>query len=267
MKGVKKFFSRFYVALCFLFFYLPIAVMMIFSFNSSKSLSHFTGFSVKWYKELMGNYEVISAVIVSVTIAVLATVISTALGTVTAIGLSKSRRFLKEYLLNVNNFPILNPEIVTAIGVMLLFSALTVPKGYMTMLLAHIMFCTPYVITSVYPKVKSLDPNLANAAMDLGATPFQALIKVIIPMIRQGVYAGALLAFTMSFDDFVISYFVTGNGVKNISIVVYNMTKRMNPTINALSTIVIIVIAVIVLCVNIIPILKKSKSKKLKRET
>lgn len=267
MKGVKKFFSRFYVALCFIFFYLPIVVMMIFSFNSSRSLSHFTGFSVEWYKELIGNYEIISAVIVSVTIAILATVISTALGTITAIGLSKSRRFLKEYLLNVNNFPILNPEIVTAIGVMLLFSALTIPKGYMTMLLAHIMFCTPYVITSVYPKVKSLDPNLANAAMDLGATPFQALIKVIIPMIRQGVYAGALLAFTMSFDDFVISYFVTGNGVKNISIVVYNMTKRMNPTINALSTIVIAVIAVVVLFVNVIPILKKNKSKKLERES
>jgi len=207
-----------------------------------------------------------SAVFVSVTIALIATVVSTILGTITAIGLSKSRKFLKEYLLNVNNFPILNPEIVTAIGVMLLFTSLTVPKGYVTMLLAHIMFCTPYVITSVYPKVKSLDSNLANAAMDLGATPFQALIKVIIPMIRQGVYAGALLAFTMSFDDFVISYFVTGNGVKNISIIVYNMSKRMNPTINALSTLVIAVIAVVVLVVNVIPAIRKSKLKKLKEE-
>ncbi len=113
------------------------------------------------------------------------------------------------------------------------------------MLLAHISFCTPYVITSVYPKVRSLDPNLANAAMDLGATPFQALTKVIVPMIKDGIFAGALLAFTMSFDDFVISYFVSGNGVKNISIVVYNMTKRINPTINALSTIVIVVIVLV----------------------
>lgn len=266
MTGFKKFFSRFYVALCFLFFYLPIVVMMVFSFNSSKSLSNFTGFSLQWYEELMDNHEIMSAVFVSVTIALLATAISTVLGTITAIGLSKSRKFLKEYLLNVNNFPILNPEIVTAIGVMLLFTALTVQKGYVTMLLAHIMFCTPYVITSVYPKVKSLDPNLANAAMDLGATPLQALVKVIIPMIRQGVYAGALLAFTMSFDDFVISYFVTGNGVKNISIVVYNMSKRMNPTINALSTIVIAIIALVVIAVNVIPALKKSKSKKLKEE-
>lgn len=262
MKRLKRLFSKFYIVLCFAFFYLPIFVMVIFSFNSSKSLTHFTGFSMRWYEELLNNSEVISAVIVSVTIAILATVISTALGTLTAIGLSKSRKFLKEYLLNINNIPILNPEIVTAIGLMLLFSSAGLPKGYVTMLLAHIMFCTPYVITSVYPKVKGLDPNLANAAMDLGATPFQALIKVILPMIRQGVFAGALLAFTMSFDDFVISYFVTGNGVKNISIVVYNMTKRTKPTINALSTLVIAVIIVVLVLVNVIPMIKKGKVRK-----
>ncbi|MFR6582973.1 MAG: ABC transporter permease [Ruminococcus sp.] len=137
-------------------------------------------------------------------------------------------------------------------GLMLLFSSLGMTKGYLTMLLAHIAFCTPYVITSVYPKVRSLDPNLANAAMDLGATPYQALTKVIVPMIKEGIFAGALLAFTMSFDDFVISYFVSGNGVKNISIVVYNMTKRINPTINALSTIVIVVIVLVLLFANLI---------------
>lgn len=135
---------------------------------------------------------------------------------------------------------------------MLLFSSLGFRKGYFTMLLAHISFCTPYVITSVYPKVRSLDPNLANAAMDLGATPFQALTKVIVPMIKDGIFAGALLAFTMSFDDFVISYFVSGNGVKNISIVVYNMTKRINPTINALSTIVILVIVLVMVFANVL---------------
>lgn len=249
MKRLGRFFSKFYVVLCFAFFYLPILVMIVFSFNDSKSLSNFTGFSVQWYQRLLTDREIVSAVVVSVSIALLATFFSTVLGTLTAIGLSKSRKFLREYLLNVNNFPIMNPEIVTAIGCMLLFSSIGLPKGYMTMLLTHIMFCTPYVITSVYPKVKSLDPNLANAAMDLGATPFQALIRVIVPMIRQGIFAGALLAFTMSFDDFVISYFVTGNGVKNIAIVVYNMTKRINPTINALSTIVIFVI-VLVLVIN-----------------
>lgn len=259
MRGLKRLFSRFYLVLCFVFFYLPILVTMIFSFNSSKSLTKFTGFSMRWYNELLSNSEIMSAVYVSITIALLATVISTILGTMTAIGLTKSRKLLREYLLNVNNFPILNPEIVTAISLMLLFSSLAIPKGYITMLLAHIAFCTPYVITSVYPKVRSLDPNLAYAAMDLGATPFQALTKVVIPMIRQGIFAGALLAFTMSFDDFVISYFVTGNGVKNISIIVYNMTKRINPTINALSTIVILVIMIVLIVVNVIPVIRKRK--------
>ena len=141
-------------------------------------------------------------------------------------------------------------------------------KGYLTMLLAHIAFCTPYVITSVYPKVRNLDPNLANAAMDLGATPYQALTKVIVPMIKEGIFAGALLAFTMSFDDFVISYFVSGNGVKNISIVVYNMTKRINPTINALSTLVIVVIVLVLLFANLIlPKLQDSTVKKMNPRT
>ena len=260
MKQKKSIFSRFYVLLCLVFFYLPILVTMIFSFNSSKSLTRFTGFSMRWYNELIHNTEVSKAVYVSLTVAILATVISTVIGTITAIGLSKSRKVVKELLLNINNLPILNPDIVTAIGLMLLFSSMGFRKGYLTMLLAHIAFCTPYVITSVYPKVRSLDPNLANAAMDLGATPFQALTKVIVPMIKDGVFAGALLAFTMSFDDFVISYFVSGNGVKNISIVVYNMTKRINPTINALSTIVILVIVVVLVFANLIPRLMEKYS-------
>ena len=205
------------------------------------------------------------AVYVSVTIALLATAISTILGTITAIGLSKSRKVLKDIILNVNNVPIMNPDIVTAIGLMILFSSLKMEKGYLTMLLAHIAFCTPYVITSVYPKVRNMDPNLANAAMDLGATPFQALTKVILPMLKEGIYAGVLLAFTMSFDDFVISYFVTGNGVSNISIIVYNMTKRTNPTINALSTLVILVIVITLVCINVIPmVVRKKKEKKIR---
>ena len=252
-----------YVLLCFAFFYTPIFVTMIFSFNSSKSLTKFTGFSLRWYTQLIENSEIMSAVWVSVSVAALATAISTVLGTITAIGLSKSRKIVKEWLTNINNIPIMNPEIVTAIGLMLLFSAMKFEKGYLTMLLAHISFCTPYVITSVYPKVRGLDVNIANAAMDLGATPFQALTKVIVPMIKPGITAGMLLAFTMSFDDFVISYFVSGNGVMNISMIVYNMTKRTNPTINALSTIVIVVIFVAVLVVNVIPKLKNKKGRKI----
>ncbi len=260
MKKLAKLSKGLYVALCFAFFYIPIFVTMLFSFNSSKSLTKFTGFSLKWYTELIENSEIMSAVWVSISVAVLATAISTVLGTITAIGLSKNRKLIREWITNVNNLPIMNPEIVTAIGLMLLFSAMKIEKGYLTMLLAHISFCTPYVITSVYPKVRSLDPSIANAAMDLGATPYQALTKVVIPMIKPGIIAGVLLAFTMSFDDFVISYFVSGNGVMNISIIVYNMTKRTNPTINALSTIVIVVIFVAVAVVNVIPMFKRKRA-------
>lgn len=259
----KKIGSILYIILCFLFFYLPIVVTMIYSFNSSKSLTKFESFSLQWYENLFSNGEIMNAVYVSITVALLATAISTILGTITAIGLSKSRKILKEIIINVNNVPIMNPDIVTAIGLMILFSSLHLEKGYMTMLLAHIAFCTPYVITSVYPKVRNMDPNLANAAMDLGATPFQALTKVILPMLKEGIYAGVLLAFTMSFDDFVISYFVTGNGVSNISIIVYNMTKRTNPTINALSTIVILVIVITLILINVIPgIVRKKRDRR-----
>ena len=251
MKTKKSVFSRFYIFFILAFFYLPILVTIVFSFNSSKSLTRFSGFSLKWYAELVGNVEVTKAVYVSLSIAIIATIISTVLGTVTAIGLSKSRKVIRELVLRINDFPILNPDIVTAIGLMLLFSSMGLRKGYLTMLVAHISFCTPFVITSVYPKVRSLDPNLTDAAMDLGATPYQALTRVIVPMIKEGIFAGALLSFTMSFDDFVISYFVSGNGVKNISIVVYNMTKRINPTINALSTIVIVVIIVVLVSTNV----------------
>ena len=252
-----------YIVVLFVFFYLPIVVTMVYSFNSSKSLTNFTGFSFRWYGRLIQDQSIMKAVFVSVSIAVFATLISTALGTITAIGLSKSRKIVRELVLNINNIPIMNPDIVTAIGLMILFSSIAMPKGYLTMLLAHVVFCTPFVITSVYPKVRALDPSIADAAMDLGATPFQALTKVIIPMLRDGIFAGVLLAFTMSFDDFVISYFVTGNGVQNISIVVYNMTKRINPTINALSTIVILVIAILLVLSKVIPALMKNTVKKI----
>ncbi|MCQ2492598.1 MAG: ABC transporter permease [Lachnospiraceae bacterium] len=251
----SKLFYGLYIGVIFAFFYLPIVVTMFFSFNSSKSLTHFSGFSLRWYGNLIKDTEIMQAVYVSISIAILATIISTIIGTLTAIGLSKCRKLVREMLLNVNNIPMMNPDIVTAIGFLILFSSLRIPKGYYTMLMAHITFCIPYVITSVYPKVKTLDPNLADAAMDLGASPFMALYKVILPMLREGIFAGALLAFTMSFDDFVISYFVTGNGVSNISIIVYNMTKRTNPTINALSTIVILVIFVTMFIVKVIPYL------------
>ena len=201
------------------------------------------------------------AVYTTISVASIATVVSTFVGTITAIGLSKSKRIIKDIVLNINELPIVNPEIVTAIGLMLLFTSMGIQKGYLTMLLAHIAFCIPYVILSVLPKLRRLDPNLAEAALDLGATPWTALWKVIVPQIMPGIISGALIAFTMSFDDFVISYFVTGNGVKNISILVYTMSKRINPTINALSTIIVALVSIVLILVNVVPVFMKDKQK------
>lgn len=245
--------SSLWIGFALVFLYLPLVIMAIFSFNDSKSLSSWSGFSLRWYQELFVNQQMIDAIIISVSIAILSTVISTVLGTITAIGVSKSKPILRQLLLQINNIPIMNPEIVTGISLMLLFSFLKIEKGYLTMLLAHVAFCTPFVITNVFPKVRQLDNNLADAAMDLGATPFQALTKVIIPQIKPGIISGALLAFTMSFDDFIISYFVSGNGIENISIVIYNMSKRTNPSIYALATIILFVVLMVVVLGTIIP--------------
>ena len=201
------------------------------------------------------------AVLYTVIIAVIATVVATVVGTITAIGLSKSRKVVQKMVERINDLPVMNPDIVTAISLLMFFSVLTVKKGFGTLLIAHIMFCIPYVMLSVTPKLRSLDPNLIDAAMDLGATPFQALTKVIVPQIKPGIVSGALIAFTMSFDDFVISYFTTGNGVNNISILVYTMSKRVNPSINALSTIVILLITLVLGVVNIVPIVREKREK------
>lgn len=262
MKESKGFFRKGYLALLTIFFYLPIVYTVVFSFNSSRSLTHFDGFSFRWYEKMFHDASMMQSIFYTIAIAVLATLISTVIGTITAIGLSKSRHIVRSVVEQVNDLPIMNPEIVTAIGLLMFFSALGARKGFGTMLLAHVMFCTPYVILSVSPKLRSLDPNLADAALDLGATPWQALIKVIVPQIRPGIVAGALIAFTMSFDDFIISYFVTGNGVNNISIMVYTMSKRVNPSINALSTVIIVIITAVLLLANIVPLIREKKERK-----
>ena len=250
------------LALTMIFFYLPILYIIVFSFNGSRSLTHLEGFSLRWYEKMFADSNMMEAVVYTIVIAVLATVISTIAGTLAAIGMSRSKKILRNLVDQVNNLPILNPEIVTAIGLLMFFSALGVKKGFVTLLLAHIMFCIPYVILSVTPKLRTLDPNLTEAAMDLGATPWQALTKVIVPQIMPGIVSGALIAFTMSFDDFVISYFVTGNGVNNISTLVWTMSKRINPSINALSTIIIVIITIGLILANVVPLLKDKKEKK-----
>ncbi|MDD5808285.1 MAG: extracellular solute-binding protein [Oscillospiraceae bacterium] len=259
--------SKITLTLTLLFFYLPIFYIILFSFNDSRSLTKFGGFSLRWYEKMFSDSTMMEAVFYTVVIAVLATVVSTVVGTVTAIGLSKCKKVLQTMVERVNDLPVMNPDIVTAISLLMFFSILSVRKGFGTLLIAHIMFCIPYVMLSVTPKLRSLDPNLIDAAMDLGATPFQALTKVIVPQIRPGIVSGALIAFTMSFDDFVISYFVTGNGVNNISILVYTMSKRVNPSINALSTIVILLITLVLGIVNLVPILHEKRTGEKKRFT
>ena len=262
MKRGKRPFGKFLMVLAIAFFYLPILYMIVFSFNDGKSLTVFSGFSLRWYRHMLESGDMMEALYTTFSIAVLATAVSTVVGTISAIGLSKSKKIVRDVMEQVNNLPLMNPEIVTAIGLMLLFITFRVEKGYVTMLLAHIAFCIPYVMLSVMPKIRSLDPNLADAAMDLGATPWQALTKVIVPQITPGIVSGALIAFTMSVDDFIISYFVTGRGVKNLSIMVYTMSKRVNPSINAISTLVVLIITIVLVIINVAPVIAAKRTAK-----
>lgn len=264
MKKEKRTFGKILMVLMIAFFYLPIFYMIVFSFNDGKSLTNFTGFSLRWYRHMLETGDMLEALYTTFGVALIATFVSTVVGTFSAIGISKSKRVVRDIMKQVDNLPMMNPEIVTAIGFMLLFITFRVEKGYLTMLLAHIAFCIPYVILSVMPKIRSLDPDLANAAMDLGATPWQALTKVIIPQITPGIVSGALIAFTMSVDDFIISYFVTGSGVKNLSIMVYTMSRRVNPSINAVSTLMIVIITVVLVLINVVPVFAAKRQKKAK---
>lgn len=258
----KKFdFKRLYLILIMVFFYAPIIYVVLFSFNASRSLTAFTGFSLRWYEKMFKSRSMMESVYYSLLVAVLATVISTIVGTVAAIGLSKSNRVLREIVTQINNIPMLNPDIVTAIGLMLFFTTLNIPTGFGTLLIAHIIFCIPYVMLSISPKLRQLDDNLAEAALDLGCTPFESLVKVIIPQIKEGIVSGAIVAFTMSFDDFVISYFTTGPGINNISTYVYSASKRINPSINSLSTLIVLAVTLVLIFMNVIPMIKERKGK------
>ena len=261
MKKLKKILSNSFLWLVMLFFYLPIFYVILFSFNESKSLTKFSGFSLQWYQKMFESRSVREAIYYTLIIAVLATIISTIVGTLTAIGLSKSNKVLKAVVLQINDIPMMNPDIVTAIGFMLLFSSLGVQKGFATILLAHVSFCIPYVILSVMPKLRQLDDNVAEAALDLGATPIQALWKVIIPQIAPAIASGALIAFSMSFDDFVISFFTAGVDVQNISMYVYSM-KRFNPSVNALSTLIVVMVTIVLVIANLVPAMRDRKEKK-----
>lgn len=248
---VEKWIKRFYAFLLYLFLYAPIIVLIVFSFNNSKSRGKWDGFTLKWYAELFKDSQIMEALYYTVLVALLSSAIATVIGTLAAIGIHNSGHLKRKILLNINYIPVLNPDIVTGVALMSLFVFVGKQLGLVTMLLAHITFNIPYVILSVLPKLKQLNKHIEEAAMDLGATPFYAFRKVVLPEIMPGIISGALIAFTMSIDDFVISFFTTGSGVQNLSIRVFSMARRgINPKINALSTLMFLSVLLLLLLIN-----------------
>lgn len=251
--------SKVFTALIMIFLFAPIVILLIFSFNEAKSLSVFSGFSLYWYRELFRDSETLNAVKNTLVLAVCAAAISTVMGTAAAVGINKLRnRYLHAVMDTVTNIPMINPEIITGISLMLmfvfvgrLFGAAT-SLSFWTMLIAHVTFCLPYVILQVLPKLQQMDASLPEAAMDLGCTPLRAFFKVEIPEILPGIITGLIMAFTLSLDDFVISYFTAGNGFQTLPIRIYSMTKKtVTPKMYALATIIFFVILALLLISNL----------------
>ncbi len=248
---MKKFFKRFYLVFILLFLYLPIVVLIIQSFNAGRSRAKWEGFSFHWYGDLLANTQIMNALWVTVTIAILATIFSTVIGTLAAIGIHAMKKRPQAIMMTLTNLPNTMPDIVIGVSLMLLFIFAKVDRGYWTMLMAHITFDTPYVVLSVLPKLKQMNQHTYEAALDLGATPGYALTHVLIPECRQGIVTGALLAFTLSLDDFTISYFTTSPLLQNLSTLIYSATKLgIEPTFYALSALMFIVLLALLLIVN-----------------
>lgn len=248
--------GKIYMALVFLFLYVPIFVLIVFSFNETKSRSVFSGFTLDWYVRLFNNKIIITSLINTIIIAVIASIVSTILGTLAAIGINSMKKVPKAFVMNVTNMPIINPEIVTGVSLMLLFvffaARMKLEFGFVTLLIAHITFDIPYVILNIMPKFKQMDPHLFEAAQDLGCSPFQAFKKVILPEIMPGVISGFLMAFTYSLDDFVISYFTNGT-YQTLPLVIYSMAKKpLKPDVYALETIIFLVILILMILLNVI---------------
>lgn len=263
--------SRLYNFLVFSFLYAPIVVMIVYSFNGIKSRSVFSGFSLQWYKELFNDAVIMKSLYISLIIAVLAAVISTVIGTLAAVGINSMKGFKKKVYLSVNNIPMVNPEIVTAVSMMILFVFIisksnTMEMGFGTLLISHITFCIPYVTLEVLPKIRGMDNNIYNAALDLGCPPAKAFLKVVIPQIKPGIVTGFIMAFTLSLDDFIISYFNSGSTVQTLSVTIFSMTKKpYSPKINALSTLLFAAILVLLVTVNIRQMRADSRKKGAKR--
>lgn len=246
-----KFLKKSYTLLMFLFLYAPIFVLIIYSFNSSKSTANWESFTFDWYIQLFKDRNIMKALYYTVSVAFLSSILATIIGTAAALGIHQMKSMPKKIILSINNLPVLNPDIVTGVAMMTLFQIIRLDLGFLTLLIAHITFNIPYVILSVLPKLRQMPKNIVEASLDLGATPFYALRKVIIPEILPGIISGALIAFTLSVDDFVISFFTTGKGVTNLSIVIFSMAKRgINPKINALSALMFMTVLILLLIIN-----------------
>ena len=246
-----------YLGLVLFFLYIPIFVLIVFSFNETKSRSVFSGFTLDWYIRLFNNRIIISSLINTIIIACISSVISTVLGTLAAIGINNMKKVPKAVVMNITNMPIINPEIVTGVSLMLLFvffaARMNLEFGFVTLLIAHITFNVPYVILNVMPKFNQMDPHIYEAAQDLGCSPIKAFRKVVLPEIMPGVISGFLMSFTYSLDDFVISYFTSGSTSQTLPITIYSMSRRkVSPEINALSTLIFITVVIILIVKNII---------------
>lgn len=263
---MKKFFSRFYVGLVLLFMYVPIFVLIAFSFNASKG-RNWTGFSLKWYAELLRDSEILGALGNTLMIALVASVFATILGTAAALGINSMNRKARTLVKNVNLFPIVNPEIVMGISLMILFSFCRIKPGFLTMILAHITFCVPTVVLSVLPKIRQINKSIYEAALDLGCNEWQAFFKVVMPEIMPGIISGFLMALTYSIDDFVISYFTAGPNSQTLPLVIYTITRKpMTPKLNALSTIMFVIVLVILLLANMPQKNERVRKQKHKKE-
>ncbi len=262
--------SKIYNGLIFTFLYAPIVVLIIYSFNDSKNRVKFEGFTLDWYKDLFQNELILESLVVTLQIALLASLFATVIGTMAAVGIFNMNGRLRRAMESLNNIPMVNPEIVTGISMMLMFVAIyratgLLQPGFLTLLLAHITFCIPYVVLQVMPKLRQMNKHMYEAALDLGCTPFSAFFKVVLPEIMPGVITGALMAFTMSLDDFVISYFNAGSTAQNLSVTIYSMTKKpVTPEVNALSTLMFGAVLVLLVIVNIRQVrdLKKRKERR-----
>ncbi len=251
--------SKLYTALIFTILYIPIIVLVVFSFNNTANTGGFTGFSLYWYKELFKSADTFNALKNTLILAFSAATISTVIGTAAAVGINKMRnRFLKGAVNSVTNIPMMNPDIVTGISMMLLFVfaanflGFAEKLNFFTLLIAHITFCLPYVILSVLPKIKQMNKALPEAALDLGCTPLKSFFKVEMPNIMPGIVSGFIMAFTLSLDDFVISYFTTGNSFQTLPLLIYSMTKKeVKPDIYALSTLMIFAVLILLILSNI----------------